>query len=97
MSEEVFLSRRRARRILRWAQLPAHVGLAKTQIEELIGREEFPRPFPAYEGARNKCFYEDEVASWQLWRDARLEGTTELTWTEWFKRYGDDGEDGADE
>jgi hypothetical protein len=62
----------------------------------LIARDEFPKPFPAYPGARAMVVYEDEVALWQLWRDARLEARTELTWTEWFERYGGDAGDGAD-
>jgi len=58
----------RLHRIVRLAELPAHVGLRRTQIDELIKRGRFPRPVKLSE--RRKGWLEAELIAWQQARIA---------------------------
>ena len=58
----------RPHRLVRERDLPAYVGLKRTQISELIRRGEFPRPIKLSEGGHAKAWLEDEVLSWQIQR-----------------------------
>jgi predicted DNA-binding transcriptional regulator AlpA len=62
-------------RIIRQRDLPAFVGLQRTQIDELIKKGEFPQPIPLSDGGRAKGWLEDEVAAWQRQRLAKRVGS----------------------
>jgi predicted DNA-binding transcriptional regulator AlpA len=68
----------RLQRIVRKFELPAFVGLRRTQIEELIKRGEFPKPVTLSDlNGRAKGWLEDELVEWQqvriAARDAKLQ------------------------
>jgi predicted DNA-binding transcriptional regulator AlpA len=52
-------------RIIRLSELPAYVGLQRTQIDELIKLGEFPRPIKLSESGRSKGWLEQELVAWQ--------------------------------
>jgi prophage regulatory protein len=61
----------RLQRIIRLADLPAYVGLRRTQIDELIRRGEFPRSIPLSDFGRAKGWIESELMAWQQARIAQ--------------------------
>lgn len=58
-------------RIIRIAELPAFVGIGRSQIYEQIKRGEFPKPIPL--GPRAVGWLETEVSAWQAKRIAQRE------------------------
>ena len=64
----------RLHRIIRRRELPAFVGLGRTQVDELIKRGEFPKPISLSDGGRAVGWLEDEIASWQRSRLAKRDG-----------------------
>jgi predicted DNA-binding transcriptional regulator AlpA len=61
----------RADRIIRPADLPAYAGLKRTQIQVLIGQNEFPKPIALSDTGRALGFLEGEIRCWQLERIAK--------------------------
>jgi predicted DNA-binding transcriptional regulator AlpA len=80
---------RQPRRVVRRNKLHEYIGLRRTQLDKMINSGDFPSLFPLREGGRAKGIYEDVVALWQTWRQARLEGKTNLSWREWEKRHAE--------
>ena len=68
---ESSMNEARPYRLVRERDLPAYVGLKRTQISELIKRGEFPRPIKLSEGGRAKAWLEDELLIWQRQRLAK--------------------------
>jgi prophage regulatory protein len=58
----------RLQRVLRKWELPAFVGLKKTQIDELMKNGTFPRPIKLSD--RAVAWLEDEIVEWQQARIA---------------------------
>jgi len=58
-------------RVIRLSELPAYVGLQRTQIDELIRRGEFPRPMKLSDTGRAKGWLEHEIIAWQQERLAK--------------------------
>jgi predicted DNA-binding transcriptional regulator AlpA len=58
-------------RLIRLADLPAYVGLQKSQIDELVKAGEFPKPVPLSDNGRAKAWLEAEVLCWQNERIAK--------------------------
>jgi prophage regulatory protein len=58
----------RLHKIVRLNELPAFVGLRRTQIDELVKQGQFPRPVKL--SARRKGWLEHELISWQQARIA---------------------------
>jgi prophage regulatory protein len=49
----------------RLAELPAFVGLKRTQISELIKAGKFPRPIPLSDSGRAIAWLESDLIAWQ--------------------------------
>jgi prophage regulatory protein len=64
----------RLNRIIRKKDLPTYVGLARTQIELLISRGEFPKPIPLSDSGRAIGWIESELWAWQQERLAKRDG-----------------------
>jgi predicted DNA-binding transcriptional regulator AlpA len=58
-------------RIFRKRQLPAYVGLQRSQIDELIRKRQFPPPLSLSDGGRAKGWLESELVAWQAARLAK--------------------------
>jgi predicted DNA-binding transcriptional regulator AlpA len=56
-------------RLYRPRDLPAVVGLRRTQIAELIKAGKFPKPIPLSDGGRAKAWLEKDLILWQAARD----------------------------
>jgi prophage regulatory protein len=61
----------RLQRFIRLQELPAYVGLKRTQIAELIKAGEFPKPIPISDSGRAVAWLESEVLAWQAKRIAK--------------------------
>ena len=60
-------------KVYRGEELPAFVGLHRTQINELIKRGEFPRPISLSDSGRAIAWLEADLIAWQAARLARRE------------------------
>jgi prophage regulatory protein len=58
----------RLQRFIRLQELPAYVGLKRTQIAELIKNGEFPEPIKLSENGRAVAWLESELLAWQARR-----------------------------
>lgn len=63
-------------RMIRLSELPAYVGLQRSQIAELIDRGEFPAPVRLSDSGRAKAWLSDEVQAWQQRRLAKRDAGT---------------------
>jgi hypothetical protein len=80
------------KRAIRNIDLPNHVGLKHTQIEELRKAGEFPKSIPVSDTGRATITYDTDIALWQEYRRAKSEGTTECkTWAEYYEKAKLDG------
>jgi len=59
----------RLHKVIRLADLPTYCGLHRSQIDELIARNDFPKPVKL--SARRKAWLECELIDWQQKRIAR--------------------------
>jgi prophage regulatory protein len=60
----------RLNRMYRLRELPAFVGLRRTQIGELIKAGEFPKPVPLSDSGRAIAWLETDLIAWQNGRIA---------------------------
>lgn len=60
-------------RVYRLRDLPAFVGLRRTQIAELIKTGEFPTPIPLSDSGRAVAWLEADLIAWQAARCAKRE------------------------
>ncbi len=58
-------------RIIRMRELTNFVGLKRTQIEDLISKDQFPKAIPLSDSGRAKGWIEDEIIQWQRERLAK--------------------------
>ena len=64
-------------RMIRLSELPAYVGLQRSQIDELIKDKQFPAPVRLSDSGRAKAWVESELIAWQQKRlRARDAGTS---------------------
>lgn len=77
------MSKSKARKVIRRKDWPEFVGLGRCQILNMQAEGSFPQGFPVHQGGRAIVLYEDTLALWQRWRDARRNGETALSWLEY--------------
>lgn len=65
---------KRPDRIIRRHELDQFVGLRRTQIDCLIDKGEFPRPFKLSDTGRAVGWLEGEIVEWQRQRAAKRDG-----------------------
>jgi prophage regulatory protein len=75
------MSDARPYRLVRERDLPAHAGLRRTQISELMKRGEFPRPIRLSDRGRAKAWLEHELPIWQRQRLAKRDTEETITRT----------------
>lgn len=56
---------RRLNRVYRKRELPAFVGLSRTQIQEMINAKEFPKPIKLRAAGPTVAWLEDDLIAWQ--------------------------------
>ena len=61
-------------RMIRRKDLPAYVGLGRTQIAQMIDRGEFPRGIKLSDHGRACGWLESELVAWQAARAAKSRG-----------------------
>ena len=64
---------KKLRRFLREREVIRRCGYGRTQLNELIERGEFPKPFRLSDSGRAKGWDEDEIIEWQAQRMASRE------------------------
>lgn len=84
------------RRVIRQQKFVDYIGLQRSQQEELAKSGELFDVFAAYEGGRAKIAYADEIALWQIWRDAKLAGETTLKWRKWREQHASSAKSDAE-
>jgi predicted DNA-binding transcriptional regulator AlpA len=64
---------KKLRRFLREREVIRRCGYGRTQLDDLIARGEFPKPFRLSDSGRAKGWDEDEIIEWQAQRMASRE------------------------
>ena len=64
---------KKLRRFLREREVIQRCGYGRTQLDDLIARGEFPKPFRLSDSGRAKGWDEDEIIEWQAQRMASRE------------------------